>query len=507
MTPLAVSINWLDGCVILIYAAGVLGIGWYYSHKNRSTEDYMLGARRMKPWAVGLSLFATLTSAVSYLLIPGEIIKHGPMLFSSVLIYPFIFLVLGWLLIPRILKFRIQSAYELLEMRFGLSVRMLTSTIFLMLRLLWMAFIIHLSAQKVIIPVMNWSPESALWVSIIIGVITIIYSALGGLRAVVLTDVVQTFILFGGALAALITINLDLGGVAHWLPKTWEPHWAEPKFGLDSNVRVTLAASCISYFTWYVCTAGSDQMAIQRYLSTKNIKQARRSVAFTLLTDMIVLAFLIMLGLALLAYFRINTHLLPKGVSPTENADNLFPLFIMTALPSGIRGLIISGLLAAAMSSLSSGLNAACLVVSRDFVARFRKKPAGESSQVKWAMVISFGIGAVVVILSLVLSKIKGNLVEVSYKTVNLLTGPLFVPFFMAFFIPRASTLGTFIGVLVSIVTAVLMAFWPEITGLKNISFLWLVPGAFFIGVTTGFMVSIFCGGKVTTDFDKRSVQ
>jgi SSS family solute:Na+ symporter len=480
----------------LTYAAGVLAIGWYYSRKNRSAEDYMLGARRMKPWTVGLSLFATLTSAVSYLVIPGEIIKHGPMLFSSVLIYPFIFLVVGWLLIPRILKFNIQSAYELLEIRFGLSVRMLSSMIFLMLRLLWMAFIIHLTAQKVIIPVMNWPPESALWVSILIGVITIIYSAMGGLRAVIVTDVMQTIILLGGAVAALITINLDLGGVAHWMPKSWEPHWAEPKFGLDSSARVTLAASCISYFTWYICTAGSDQMAVQRYLSTKDIKQARRSVAFTLLTDFIVLAFLIMLGLALLAYFRHHTHLLPGGTSPSDHADSLFPRFIMIGLPSGIRGLIISGLLAAAMSSLSSGLNSACLVVSRDFVARFRKTPAGESSQVRWAMVISFGIGAVVIILSLLFSKVKGNLVEVSYKTVNLLAGPLFVPFFMAFFVRRASTLGTFIGVLVSIATAVLMAFWPEEIGLKNMSFLWLVPGAFFMGVMTSYIVSFFCSGK-----------
>ena len=141
-------LNWLDWLVIAAYGLAMLGIGWFYSRRNQTREDYFLGGREMKPGAIGLSLFATLLSSISYLSWPGEMIKHGPVLFFTFLAYPFIILIVGWFMIPFFMRLPVTSAYEILELRLGVKVRLLGAVLFLSLRLLWMAMIIYTTTDK-----------------------------------------------------------------------------------------------------------------------------------------------------------------------------------------------------------------------------------------------------------------------------------------------------------------------------------------------------------------------
>ena len=176
----------LDWIIIAIYVLGMLGVGYYFSRRTKSEEDYMLGGRTMNPLAVGLSLFASLLSVISYMMYPGEMIKNGPMFWCALIAYPFIFVAVGWLLIPAIMKQRVTSAYELLEVKLGPSVRVLAALLFLIMRLLWMAVIIFMCAEKVVIPIMGWPENAALWISIAMGIITVIYTSMGGTRAALL---------------------------------------------------------------------------------------------------------------------------------------------------------------------------------------------------------------------------------------------------------------------------------------------------------------------------------
>jgi SSS family solute:Na+ symporter len=183
--------------------------------------------------------------------------------------------------------------------------------------------------------------------------------------------------------------------------------------------------------------------------------------------------------------------LLPAGSTMMESADLLFPRFIVIGLPVGFSGLVLAGLLAAAMSSLSSGINSSSLVIIKDFIIPSGKNSYSEKEQVKLAKIISISIGVIIVILSLVIGNVKGNLLELTYKTINLLVGPLFVPFFMAMFIKRAMPTATFIGTLFSGLVAVLISFSNEILSM-NISFLWIIPGSFIAGVAVSLMLSFF---------------
>jgi SSS family solute:Na+ symporter len=485
--PRLSSIDWI---VIALYLLGMIGVGVYYSRRNDTTEEYLLGGRRMKSWTVGLSLFATLISTITYLAYPGEMIKYGPMMFSALLAYPLIIYIVGWILVPFFTRLRVTSAYEILELRLGLGARMLASVFFLALRFLWMAMIVFTTTSVVLVPILGIDPRFTPLVAAVLGVITVIYTTIGGLRAVVLTDVIQTFILFAGAIAALVLISISLGGVGAWFPRQWDPGWAPPKFGFDPEGRVTLANAALSTLLWYVCTYGSDQLAIQRYLSTRDARSARRAMTLALGADVLVTILLAALGCALLAYFRQNPGGVPAGKTIASAADDLFTIYIVSGLPAGFSGLVIAGLLAAAMSSLSAGVNSASSVISVDFFQRLGA-PKTQPASVSSLKLISLAVGMITVMLSLLFPSVRGNLLEIAGKVVNLFVVPLFILFFMAMFIPWARQFGAIAGALASASVGAAIAF-GEPYGLNfGIKFLWIMPCELIVGIVVGTLLSL----------------
>lgn len=488
------GISTIDWIVIVAYALGMIGVGWYCSRRATTTEDYMLGGRAMKPWAVGLSLFATLFSTLTYLAIPGEMIMHGPMIAAQIVIFPLIILVVGWVLIPRIMKFKVTSAYEILETQLGIGVRMLAASFFLGMRLLWMSLIIYVTTSQVLVPLLGWDESATPYICAVLGIVTVIYTSMGGLRAVVITDVVQTFILLGGAALTIVLITVDLGGVGAWWPTQWDPAWDPPKIWFDPDARMTVAMASLFAFTWYICTAGSDQMAIQRFLATRDVKAARRMFNTSMFINALVMVSLSILGLALLAWFQANPNMLAEGQTIATSADNLLPRFIVIGLPNGVSGLIVAALLAAAMSSLSSGINSSCLVITVDFVERFRAADRPQTDHVRLAKYISWLLGIVVVGLSFGVGMVSGNLLEVTYKLLTLPVAPLFVLFYMAMFVPWSTPFGTIVAATVSMAVAIGIAFF-EFMGL---GFMWIMPVSLIVGIVVGMLASLVPVGQTT---------
>ena len=487
-----------DWAVIAVYALGMLSVGWYYSRRTKTQEQYLLGDRHMSPLMVGVSLFASLFSCISYLATPGEIIKYGPMVLGgSLLAYPLVGLMVGWLIIPFIMKLRVTSAYEILELRLGPTVRTLGSLLFLSLRLLWMSVIVYAMTDKVLVPLSGLPPWTIPWVCALLAFVTIVYTAMGGLRAVVVTDVIQAAILFGAAIVTVITITVCLGGVQAWWPSQWPAHWPEPRFGYDPSARAPLLIMLLSTLTWYICTSASDQIAIQRYLSTRDAKAARTVLFISLLADVFVSFVLAMVALALLAYFRTCPHLLPDGQTMLADSDKLFPQFIIIGLPVGLSGLVVAGLLACAMSALSAGINSTCSVLTVDIIDRLRSKDkvieAGRVGQLKH---VSYLIGAVVVCLSVFVNMVQGNLVEICYKVVNLFVAPLAGLFLLAMFVPWAKGFGAMVGAACGLTVVIVVSYWKEITGTQGISFIWAMPLSLVVEVSVGAVVSLLPIGR-----------
>ena len=476
----------LDWIVITLYLLGMLGVGYVYSLKNKDEKDFLLGGGNMNPIAVGLSLFATLLSSLSYLSYPGEIIQYGPVIFTGLVAFPLVYYVVGWFLIPKFMNLNVTSAYEILEIRLGLSVRLLATFFFLSLRFLWMATIIYVTVNTAILSLFNVGTGYTLPISALLMLITIIYTSMGGLKAVVATDVIQSIVLLGGALIAIIAVSNALGSFTSWIPTEWLPQWGEFKWGIDARERLTFGNAVIMVLIWLVCSAGSDQMAIQRYLATKDVQSARKTFGVSLITNFIAQLLLGLVGIAMLAFFMRNPHYLPQGNDINAQPDLLFPRFILVGLPIGLSGLVVAGIFAAAMSSLSSGLNATSSVISEDLLKRFSPQQRTANKALKQVKTISILVGIATLLLSIAVSKVEGNLYDIIIKVVNLFVTPLFVLFFLALFVPFATARGTLAGGIFSLSSAIAVAFF----GFMGIEVLFITPTALVVGVIVGVLAS-----------------
>ncbi|MEZ6129218.1 MAG: sodium-coupled permease [Planctomycetaceae bacterium] len=519
----------IDWIIIVVYAGGTILLGWYYSRRQSSTKEYFVGTGNMNPLLIGVSLFATLLSTITYLSLPGENIGKGPMYLLSMLAMPAVFWFVGFVLLPVYMKQRVTSAYELLEEKLGPEIRTLGALMFVTLRLIWMSLLIYLTA-KAMTTMLGVGEERIPQIALITGFVAVIYTSMGGLRAVVITDFLQTILLFGGAWLVLATITWNLGGL-RWIPTKWNPNWdVQPIFSTDPSTRVTLFGTILGYFVWYVCTLGGDQTSVQRFMATKDAGAARRALATQLLVNLAVSITLALVGFALLGYFTAHPERLTSTMTLAENADDIFPHFIAFHLPPGVSGLVVSAMFAAAMSSIDSGVNSITAVVMTDLIGRRRPTMSGTDAAVDKAQPtpytapgsetsdaaaedrrhvvtarwMAFVIGGIVVAVSSQMGAVPGNITAVTTKTANLLTTPIFALFFFALFVPFASPKGVIIGAIFGVTTAASIAFSGPISAMVGplvgyvpqtekdpISFQWIAPIAITVNLAAGCIGSL----------------
>lgn len=508
------GLHWVDLGIIAVYALGMISLGWYYRKRQKSLNEYFVGNRTMNPGLIGVSMFVTLFSTISFLATPGEVYGKGPFILTSSLSIPFYYLIVGYLIVPAYMRFRLISAYELLEQKRGLSVRLLGAVLFIMLRLTWMSLLIHLSAQAMLL-MLGLEQDQLPYVALVIGAVAIIYASFGGLRAVVITDFLQFCLLCGGALLVVITVTIRLGGFG-WFPTEWSAGWdTQPLFSLDPNVRLTVFGSILGGTLWWVCTAGGDQTAVQRFMSVRDVQSARRSFLLNSFAGILVNVILALVAFSLLGYFEARPEFLPPGIG----ADRIFPHYIVHHLPIGISGLVVSGLFAAAMSSVDSGVNSLTAVVVTDFVGRFRRRALSEISRVRLSQALALAIGMIVVLgSSFLVGNVPGNFLEIAQRTLHLYVGAIFLLFFLSLFVPFSTVPGVIAGSLSALFSAATVAYWgslnqmiqvlgwvplSERTGIVDFSFQWILPVSLSIGLATGCLVSLIHRSLTSIDRTK----
>lgn len=481
-------IGWLDWIILFGYGALLLGIGWMYSFYQKSKEDYFLGGRNANPIVTGISMYVSFFSAITYLAIAGEVIKYGPLMALTVMsAAPFIFIIGSYFLIPFFMNLNVITAYEILEKPLGNTVRKVASVIFLTTRIVWMALLIYL-ASKAMVVMMGWGDQTIFMITVILGMITIVYTTMGGLKAVLLTDVIQFAILLLGAVVTIGMVAVQFGGVGELIPKTWVSHWPRiDVVNFNPYVRLTVFFAFINTITWWVCTTGSDQMAIQRFLSTRNLKAARQSFAITQIGMVTMTVLLLFVGLAVMKFYATKPHLLPSGIDLTVDADFLFPHFIANQFPMGMSGLVIAALFSASMSSLSSGINSTSSVIATDLWPNTLERVSGKNTLT--GIRIGSGIvGVLVVLLSLLIPAIPGNIIEVTAKTNGLFIAPLFNLFAMALFVPNVRPFGVIMGSVYGLFAAFTVGFWDVLTGNPSWSFLWIAITSLIVSVASSLL-------------------
>ncbi|MDB6170605.1 MAG: hypothetical protein JWM88_3469 [Verrucomicrobia bacterium] len=482
-----------DWAIVAACGVGLLGIGFFYSRRQRTTEDYFVAGRNQRPILAGVSLFAALFTLVAFIGVPGEVVQNGPVLvIASVAVLPFSYFVLGRFLIPAFMKHPITSGYELLESRLGRPVRLAASITFICVRLVWMALILY-AASAVLVNVTGcdrrWMPA----IGAAIGVVSTLYTLAGGIEAVMTTAVLEFALLLLGAILTVALVTYRAGGVMAWWPDHAPAHWApQPFFSADPHIRLTAVGTFISYFISTVCAGGSDQVAIQRYLTTRDAASARRAVLFGHLTVGVILLSLGLVGTALLGYYRLFPGELPPGLDLARGGDGVFPYFLSHALPPGVSGLVVAGLLTSAVSGVSPSINSVIAVAHQELIGRFGRA-AGQTgaTDLRFARQLALLIGAAIILGSLAMGRVQGNLVEVSGKTVNIFFYPIFGLFFMALFVRFATAMGAIVGALYGLTAGAVVGYWDVLTGAPKLSFQWIGPTSLLVTLVAGCLFSL----------------
>ncbi|TDU71362.1 SSS family transporter [Prosthecobacter fusiformis] len=396
----------IDALVILAYFGIIISIGLSQRSKSGSMEGFTLGDRQIAWWAVLASILAAEISAGTFFGAPGE----GYALRN----YTYIQLMAGYLLarlvvsavfIPAYYRYGVVSVYEFLGIRFGPLTRRWASGIFLVTRLLasgsrlWVPTVILVLGWKLYVNP-NTTPMQEFWLyaGALVGitVLTAIYTTLGGIRAVIWTDVIQIGVLFSALGFALWYLLGHTGGWAALQGAIQEPamiDWGSPDpahpgaWGWVKGIletEYTIWAAFIGSTFVTLATHGTDQDMVQRMLTAKNKRQSGMATILSGVCDIPVNFMVLSIGILLYVYFQANpSELLPKNVKGTVDSSQVFPYFILNVMPQGLRGLVVAGVLATAMGSLSTALNSLATSYARDFHFRWFGEPSTDAGQVR----------------------------------------------------------------------------------------------------------------------------
>lgn len=481
--------NWLDYTIIAIYLIGFIAMGYFFKD-NKDSKDYFLGGKSLGWLPLSLSTMATQLSAISFISAPAFVglkANGGMKWLTFEFAVPLAMIGIMFLIIPPLYKSGIVSIYEYLEQRFSKSTRKIISVVFQISRALGtgvMVFTMALIIQAVV-------GISFHYTLIIISVVTLVYSYQGGMKAVVWGDAIQMIILFAGLIICLIVGYSMLKETG-----TFTGFDAErlqvidfDNFGVFSGDEYGFWPMLLGGLFLYLSYYGTDQTQAQRLLSARDeVTIKKLLMANGLLRFPVVLVYCIM-GL-IIGYLVSNIPEFYESIQETTRIhypgeyaksrikpDLMIPVFITNYLPNGLIGILMVGVMSAAMSSLSSTINSLSAVTIEDFFNSGEKKLSG-----KKYMIISKGLvvfwGSVCILAAYLFGNSQSTVIEMINAISSLFFGPILAAFILAIFFKKVNHIGMNVAIIISVVVNLVFKYLPELVYLFN-------QGNFYSGNTS----------------------
>ena len=449
--------HWIDYIIVLVSILAAIGMGVYFAHRQKDTSTYFAGGGKIPAWAVGVSIFATLISSVTFLAYPGAAYADNWILLVQGLMVPVVLVALIGVIVPLFRKVIRLSTYEYFERRFGLFARLYSS----------LAFTLgHFSKAGTVFFLVSMALATFLDINIysivlVLGITIIILTLLGGMEAIVWMDVVQGALLIGGGIICVLILMFGINGGPSELFSI-ASQYDKISFGpYDWDLtQLTFLVMVLNGIFYALQKYGTDQTIVQRYLAAKNDREAKKAAYIGVMMSVPIWALFMFIGTALFAYYHAQgAPVLPEGLK----ADEVFPYFIAHELPVGIRGLIIAALAAAAISSLDSDLNCLSAIAVQDYYMRFRKETTDQQQLRfgKWMVVVA-GAGAVGVAL-LYISWGGEGVLGALFSLYAIFSAGIVGIFMLGLFSRRANKQGLYIG----IAAAVLYTAYAVLTSTK----------------------------------------
>ncbi len=485
----------VDWVVIAGYLTGLIALSAWLARGQKSGRDYYLGGNRTGPLPLALSTMATQCSTNSILGATAFVAlaeTGGLVWLQYELAVPLAMIVIIFLLMPIFRGLALISVYDYLERRYGLGARLALSLLFQVLR----AFSTGVTIFGVGV-VLEATFGFALWQSVVaLAVVTVIYDVLGGMRAVIWSDVIQLFVLLGAVLvAAWLMVDLNAGLAETWrLLGASEAGWRLQTIdfsghGLGDGQTFAFWPMLVGGLFLYVAYYGCDQTQAQRGLSARSVKEANRALFLGgLLRFPFVLTYCLV-GVALGAYVVGHPEFmgkLPLDAEGDPQANAALPVFVLEHFPPGLVGLVVVGLFAAAMSSLDSTINSLSALSMEDVVGRLRREPLSERATFLWGKVLTLFWGVVCAVFAFFVGDIADTIIESVNKIGSLINGPLLALFVMGMLTRGANQAGMLAGLAAGFLTNVFL--WLEV---PEISWLWWNVIGFVVCAGVGYSVSL----------------
>ena len=493
------GLTWIDNLVIIVYLLFIVLLGVWHGLRQKNTEDFLLAGRSMKWWPIAISMFAAFFSSISYVAIPGEAYNYGTTMYIAVLFNALPVPLAVLVFLKLFYKWKLWTAYEYLEQRFSLKIRILGSVVFLVTKCVYLGVALYATALM-LEPALGWSMMFSI---LLVGIVGLIYAGFGGLKGVIWTDVAQFVVLVGGVLAIIVYIicKLPNGAADIWTTTIATDHGfnigADSGFwDLDFSRRITIWAWLIAAIPNCISPA-TNQVNLQLCLSCKNYKTVIKSMVGSAVGAWPVVFLFYIAGLALLAYVKLCGAGTP--LETIGKGDKVYTYFVTHVLPLGLRGLIVAGLLAAIMSTVVSVLNSLATVSLKDIYQRALVKDRGEKHYLAASKILTFiwgllavgcGIG-----IAVICSRFDVPLLEISNTCLGIFNGLLLGIFALGLLNFKANSTSAIIGLIGSLIVTFYFAIFHFLLKApsERMSFLWfavLAPfGVYIIGSIAGLLV------------------
>ena len=478
------TLNWT---IVIVYLFGNLLLGYIMSRRVKTSEDYYLGDRSAPWWAIGISVVATYVSALSFLGGPAWAYGDGMAALAIHVNYPLVIFVVIAVFLPFFFNSGVASIYEYLERRFGATSRTVMSLLFLLTQTITAASI--LTATAVVVTYVTGIPATtAIW--LMTGIV-MVYTLMGGMNAVIWTDVLQGVILFIGAGIILFALLGNVSPMSDALTTLAESGKLNPiNTDLDFTVAPTIWAGVLAMTLFHITVYGSNQMMVQRALAAKNIGDAKKSYLLMGFAAFFIYFMFFFVGALLYVHF--------KG-KPFEQPNEIILIFAQSLAIPGLMGILAAAVLSASMSSLSSAFNSLATVSVTDLYQKFFKKSGSEMHYLLMSRVFTFFWGLMVIPMAYAFINSGGSILEALSKVGSYFVGAKLAMFGMGFFSKHVTERGLLIGVAAGFIGLMILVGFGGLMGVDglypSIAWPWYVVIGGGINITVSWLASVLLDG------------
>ena len=460
-------LRFIDLAIVVLYSVAIAAIGLSLAWRQKTTAAYFLADRRIPAWAVAFSLMATMISSVSFVAHPGSVFARNMWVLPQMILAPLVLGLVSLVVVPFYRGVVKMSAYEFLESRFGIGARVYGSFAFVASRMLDLGFTLYTTAIATSV-MSGWNIQLVI---VGLGLFTMLYTIIGGIEGVIWTDVVQGFVLVGGALLVLFTLLFRAeGGPIALIATAYDGgkfsigdlslHWSSVYNTTDiPPVWVLLVLGAFIIGRTYI----TEQNIVQRYLVARSDREAMRGVLLGSLACLPIWFTFLFIGAGLWAFYQMPPHSLPAEI--TAKPDSILPYFVATQLPPGLVGLILAAILAAAQSTISADLNSVSTVATTDYFSRFLPRSTDKQRLVFARAVVAAG-GLVSTLAALLFTSGRGRAAnELSVMIMGVFSAGMLGLFSLGFLTRKCTAKGVYCGIL----ACVLFTAWATITGSMHV--------------------------------------